>query len=73
MWHLTMADSKDQKAPAEIALEEDDVFEEFAVGGMEPEVAADETRMWEAEWDDEDTKEDFQVKLQQELDRSMKE
>lgn len=28
--------------------------------------------MWQADWDDEDTSEDFQAKLKQELDRHMK-
>lgn len=28
--------------------------------------------MWQADWDDEDSSEDFQAKLKQELDRDMK-
>ncbi len=28
--------------------------------------------LWQADWDDEDTTEDFQAKLKQELDRHMK-
>lgn len=29
--------------------------------------------LWQADWDDEETTEDFQAKLRQELDRDMKE
>lgn len=29
--------------------------------------------LWQADWDDEETTEDFQAKLKQELDRDMKE
>lgn len=39
----------------------------------QPTVEEEGKDLWEADWDDEDTTEDFQQKLRQELERHMKE
>lgn len=64
-----------QQAPEQLsALEGDDTFEEFA-GQVHVDAAPKEEEgkdLWVADWDDEDTTDDFQAKLRQELDRHMK-
>lgn len=42
--------------------------------GREDAAAKEDERaeLWQADWDDEETTEDFQAKLRQELDRDMK-
>ncbi|WIA10684.1 hypothetical protein OEZ85_010864 [Tetradesmus obliquus] len=57
------------------SLEGEDEFEEFAAEVPEELEASKEEEgkeLWQADWDDADTSEDFQAKLKQELDRDMK-
>jgi hypothetical protein len=65
---------KEPKKPDVSAFEgEGDDFEEFAADVPEqPTVEEEGKDLWEADWDDEDTTEDFQQKLKQELGRHMK-
>ncbi|KAL8698184.1 MAG: hypothetical protein Q9224_001968 [Gallowayella concinna] len=65
---------KDEQKPA-AALEEDDEFEDFPVEDWpaeDQEVPAGEggsTHLWEENWDDDDTSEDFSKQLKAELDK----
>jgi len=63
------ADSKPAESkPQQMALEEDDEFEEFDTDTWD-ESATDpaDARLWVDTWDDDDTGDDFTAKLRQEL------
>lgn len=58
----------------DVALDDDDLFEEFQAEDIaKADSVTNKAALWEADWDDEDVRQDFQLKLKDELDRAMKE
>ncbi|GBF91150.1 hypothetical protein Rsub_04819 [Raphidocelis subcapitata] len=66
-----------QEVAKDLALEEEDAFEEFASHVVKDDAHAAEEEnqeLWTADWDDEEVGDDFQQRLQRELGRhAMKE
>eukprot|EP00775_Hariotina_reticulata_P008159 gene8161-8350_t len=71
---VPMTEKQDTKQPDVTTLEGDDMFEEFETGAADTSSLKEEDKkdLWQSDWDDENTTEDFQAKLRQELDRHMK-
>lgn len=70
------AEKAKEVAAKDVALEEDDAFEEFAAHVVKDEAHAAEEEnqeLWTADWDDEAVGESFDERLKRELGRHMKE
>ena len=69
----SMSDSKDQKKPLVLVLEEDDEFQEFEEADWQEDMEDKQVaQQWQDDWDVDDADDDFCNQLRREMEKAKK-